>query len=290
MALCLRHKITSGRVVLGLDCEGAIKRMTSPHPPKAKAEHYDMIMECRKLLDQLPIEVEFKWIEGHQDSKGKRLDWWARQNIRMDQRAKRFWRLHKHNPRHNHKLPNENIAIFFKDRKLHSLDKKQMHEFLTEKVMKQFWVKDKKDLKEEHWPMADWTANKTAIKEQPKGMQRFICKFTSRHIAVGRMMLKRQHWNHSRCPLCGAEEETTKHVLQCPDIRAQKTWRISLGKLKIWMELQNTHPALQRHILKHLRASKPGTIKFNCNLDERQLVALPRPCPPKTTLDGSTSC
>ena len=68
------------------------------------------------------------------------------------------------------------------------------------------------------------------------------------------MMLKRHHWNHSRCPLCGAEEETTKHVLRCPDIRAQKTWRISLGKLKIWMELQNTHPALQRHILKHLQA------------------------------------
>ena len=105
-ALCDHHNITTGKVIVGVDCEGAINKVDADHPPKANEKHYDLIMECRRLRASLPVTVEFKWIEGHQDKKGKRLDWWARQNIRMDQRAKQFWRKHKHNPRHN-----QNMAI-----------------------------------------------------------------------------------------------------------------------------------------------------------------------------------
>eukprot|EP00957_Ditylum_brightwellii_P210769 15365367-Ditylum_brightwellii.AAC.1 len=79
--LCSYHNITSGKVELGLDCESAIHKLEDSQPPKVHNPSYDMIMEARQMIAQLPIEVKLRWTEGHLDSKGKRKDWWAQQNI-----------------------------------------------------------------------------------------------------------------------------------------------------------------------------------------------------------------
>ena len=87
--LCQLHHITTGKVELGLDCEAAIKALTAVKDPKISTVDYDLVMEGRRLVASLPIEVKWRWIKGHQDKiAGQHLDWWALQNIRMDKKAK----------------------------------------------------------------------------------------------------------------------------------------------------------------------------------------------------------
>ena len=72
------------------------------------------------------------------------------------------------------------------------------------------------------------------------------------------MMKIRKEWTHSTCPLCGAPEETTEHVLLCQAVSATKIWDNSMSKLDDWLTSQKTEPSLQRHILGHLRSWRKG--------------------------------
>ncbi len=143
-SLCSVHKITTGAVELGLDCESAIKKIIAHYPPKVKDCHHDMITECRRLINELPIQVKLRWIESHQDEKGRplhRLDWWARQNIRMDQKAKRYWKKHKRNPRQAQALAHEMFPITIRGTKLSHLDKELAYELICTQKIKRYWCK-----------------------------------------------------------------------------------------------------------------------------------------------------
>ena len=47
-------------------------------------------MYIRNRLEILPIEVSLRWVKGHQKEKGKKMDWWAGQNFRVDLAAKAY--------------------------------------------------------------------------------------------------------------------------------------------------------------------------------------------------------
>ena len=80
-----------GKLTIGLDGESVIKKLEHRQLPKVTDKHYDMLTDCKTRIKQLPIKIQFKYIEGHQDNKKKKkkdLDWWATTNIRMDKLAK----------------------------------------------------------------------------------------------------------------------------------------------------------------------------------------------------------
>ena len=259
-ALCKAHKIRTGAVTVGIDCESAIKTITADNPPPVHASQWDMINECRQLLKELPIQVTFRWIEGHQDEKGKpkhSLDWWARQNIRMDQRAKMHLRKHEHTPLIQTNLAHEMLPVWIGDAKMTHFPKELIHELTCTKVIKRYWCR-KDSISPEQYESINWTAAKKSLQEAPRGMQRFHGKFASRHIGVGRMMKIRKEWGHSRCPLCGCNEETTQHVIQCPDARATKVWNSSMEDLNTWLKEQGTEPTLHKLIIRNLNQWRQG--------------------------------
>jgi hypothetical protein len=49
-------------------------------------QHYDI----NKGSITIALDGYWKWVEGHQDKKGKFMDWWALQNQKVDQNAKAF--------------------------------------------------------------------------------------------------------------------------------------------------------------------------------------------------------
>jgi hypothetical protein len=249
--LCQVHNITEGAIEIGLDCEAAIKALTTEQLPKAKNRDFDLIMECRNTARQLPISINFRWIEGHQDDKGKRLDWWARQNIRMDQKAKRFWRRHSKNPRPAQPMSTLPVSIQIGDHLLTHLHKDSAYEEINAEAILDYWER-KDGIPLEKKAQVNWKASKQALKEQPRGLQRWHAKWATRHCAVGRMMKIRKEWAHSTCPLCGNQEETTTHVLQCTE--ATRIWNITLGALNTWLEEQSTEPSLQAAIIYHLQS------------------------------------
>lgn len=60
-------------------------------------------------------------------------------------------------------------------------------------------------------------------------------------------------WEHSQCPCCKADNETTDHVLSCNDTRMRHTWNEHVEGIETWLEATDTHPIIQECFLSVLR-------------------------------------
>jgi hypothetical protein len=253
--ICCKFAITEGKLEIGLDGESVIKKLRSPFHPNPSDSHYDLLMDCRGRMKALPIDITYRWVEGHQDDKGhaQSLDWWAIQNIRMDHAAKSHWGKTKNQPRPNHVFQYEKWAVAIMGQKLSSFRKEEVHERTHEEAIKQYWTA-KHNITDAQWQDINWKAAKTAQKEQPLGKNRWAWKNSTDHCATGRMMLRRKEWVNSKCPVCGAPDETTRHVQQCRDERCRARWKASMDALKTWMTEVDTEPCLIRLLLTTLNS------------------------------------
>ena len=248
--ICQQFGLEEGNVTIGLDCESTIKRLTNPTPPQAHDSHYDLALDCAKRIADLPCNVTFRWVQGHQDDKNighrQTLDWWAKQNIAMDKRAKAFWKQTKHNTPPNHRFKHETFAVLMAGTKLSCFRKEWVHNRTNQKPIKDYWQK-KQAITDDQWDDINWDAAQKASKEQSLGKRRWNAKYATSHCATGKMMKIRKQWVHSKCPRCGAPNEDTRHVAKCPEGR--KTWDTSLAKLKRWMTEADTSPVIADHII-----------------------------------------
>ena len=134
-------------------------------------------------------------------------------NIKMDRRAKAYLRATQ--PLPSQRFTHGGWSLTIKGRLLSRYPKDEIYKLIHQSDIRVYWQK-KHDLTEEDMETINWSASKKALKAMPRGQRWFHAKFSTGHCAVGRMMLLRKEWNHSRCPGCSADIETTRHVLQCP--------------------------------------------------------------------------
>ena len=118
----------------------------------------------------------------------------------------------------------------------------------------------------------NWTALKRAMKRIPMGQRRWLIKHATGHCGVGRMLLRRKHQQHSKCPRCDQINETTLHILTCQDSRAIAQWNASISKLSTWLTKSHTHPFLHDRIIQFLQrwhdtgtASAPASLSPQIN-------------------------
>ncbi len=175
-----------------------------------------MIMESRSIIANLPIKVKLRHVEGHQDDKGKVLDWWARQNILMDAKAKWYWRKTIKKPLPNQLLRYLRWTVQVRGEYVSSFQKEDIYAHVRAQPLKEYWQR-KHAITDEAWETINWKASKQALKEQPRGTKRWHGKHATGHCGVGRMMKICQEWTESVCPLCGEDNETCEHVLKCKD-------------------------------------------------------------------------
>ena len=67
------HKVTKGKIRIGLDGESVVKRLKQPKNIKASYRSFDLLTYATNIAENLPIEIQFFWVRGHQDDKGKKL-------------------------------------------------------------------------------------------------------------------------------------------------------------------------------------------------------------------------
>ena len=210
---------------MGLDGESVIKKLQQDWLPSPKDSHYDLLLDCKRRMEKLPIDVQFRWIEGHQDEKSKswgRLDWWALQNIRMDSKAKKHLRKTKKCTPPNIRFEHENWAVWLNGKKLSSFTKKAVYEVIHTSDAENYWKnKESNPLSDDQWNSFNKKAYKKAHQERPHGKNRFDLKFATGHFGCGRQMLRRKTWTHSNCPVCGASDEHNCHVLRCHAVSAR---------------------------------------------------------------------
>ena len=98
-SFCITHQLEEGQIKIGLDGESAIKALEQCFLYKSDAD-YDIPWNIRRLLSEIPIQVKFRCIKGHQlDFKNiNKLDIWGRLNELADNLAKRYWTAAQHHP------------------------------------------------------------------------------------------------------------------------------------------------------------------------------------------------
>ena len=140
-----------------------------------------MLLDCKERIKHLPIKVEFRWIEGHLDTKkgkGKQPDWWERQNICMDHKAKQHWRRTHLSTPANFKFFHEPWAIHVGGQKLSSFTKEAIHERIATLNIMEYW-QTKHSISDETWEDIDWEAAKKGHKSWPLGKRRWAAKFAT---------------------------------------------------------------------------------------------------------------
>jgi hypothetical protein len=197
-------------------------------------------------------------VKGHQDDKKdiSELDNWALLNIRCDHNAKEYRTQPNLVPRPNLRFRYEQCSLYLHGEKLSCFHIPSIYARVFPDTMAYWKVKHglSDDNIEEH---IDWEALRRAAKRIPLGTRRWLTKHASGHCAVGRMELRRKHWDHSNCPRCGEPDETTLHILTCTDQRAKEQWQHLLCKLSVWMTKHHTPeilPNFQRKV--HHRAQR----------------------------------
>ena len=270
--LCSYHNITGGGIEIGLDGEQAMKSVFDEDDPDPSDTDYDLIYDLRAKIKCLPIVVRGRWVEGHQD-KQKRgapidtYDRWALLNMEMDEAAKDFWHLAHLTLRPNQRFGNERVVVKLDGNKLSCLKKATIYQEVYGRFYKSasnhdtptklHWQK-REGLSDDSLTHIHWHALGMAFRGMPFGKKRWLTKHASGHCSVGHMAIRRKHQDHSHCPRCDREDETTKHVVQCQDARAAACWAAEVTRVHQWMESVNTEPTLHASILKRLAAWRSG--------------------------------
>ena len=93
VSIIIQHyNITSGSITIALDGKSALDIASADAPMKIERPDFDLLQDIRTRLSILPITINWRWVEGHQDKKGKSMDWWALQNKKLDLNAKSYLR------------------------------------------------------------------------------------------------------------------------------------------------------------------------------------------------------
>lgn len=83
----------------------------------------------------LLVMVKWRWAEGHQKEKGKKMDWWARQNFAGDLAAKYFLRKcrRKKPPFKPIRLLYEHWALYYAKTKQSSINSNKLYKKIFRK-------------------------------------------------------------------------------------------------------------------------------------------------------------
>jgi hypothetical protein len=82
----------TGQVTIGLDGEQALIAASSIWPLHADQADFNLLCDIHAKVAKLPITIQWKWIEGHQDDalNYSQLDPLAQDNVLTDNLAKAF--------------------------------------------------------------------------------------------------------------------------------------------------------------------------------------------------------
>jgi hypothetical protein len=116
--LCLWAGIESGGIEIGCDGLSALNKAFDTWPHEPAHPHFNMLSSLRKKIAASPITWTTRHIEGHQDNNATaKLDFWAKQNIQMDNLAKAFWMHHSHSSPVFYPISDEGFQVWLGDRK-----------------------------------------------------------------------------------------------------------------------------------------------------------------------------
>jgi hypothetical protein len=252
--VCLKHRITSGSILIALDGQQAMLKVSSDYPPSPTDPDYDLITDIRRKISKLPIKITFQWIEGHQDKTMPKssLSPLAQDNILADGLAKN----HLNDLYANNYIPlpqrfaDEAITLILEGKKISHLDPKKLYAHMWANKSIDYWA-NKHKIDFSNAIEIDWEVCGKAIRSLTFAKKRRMIKHATGHFGVGTKMKLWKFQEHDKCPMCDLREDPP-HIIKCKDKRSRTAWNDALINLQKWMEANKTDPHISQCIILRL--------------------------------------
>ena len=236
-------------MVLACDGEGALYRSLTGGRDKlnTSVKHADILSRTHDRKDAMKSHLTPVHVYGHRDDLSKNLTVLERLNVKMDNLAKAIALVGRRQnipcldglPPSTDGYPTLRIrgSVISSE-----LERSLMHHIASHRT-KLWWIK-KKRFRAEDQKLIDWHCMEKCMASCGSRFHRFIPKWVTGQIAVGKVMAMRKARAHNHCPRCDQEFEDTNHVLHCQDEDAVRTWHIAIEKVKEWCLKVDTLPSI----------------------------------------------
>ena len=259
--------LQTGGVLIGCDGKSALKQAVDVDDSitTCQHQHFDLLSGIQGYIRDSSIVYKSIHIKGHQDDKKpyEKLDRMEILNVQADLYAKDYWAKLYSNPdkeRHYFKysIPKGIWKISFLGTRVCKKIKSFLRESIEGGEAAEYWVLKRKRFSKDGFFEVDWKANKKAMTTVSIGKRHWLTKFESGICGTGRMMKIWKQRVVDNCPRCGAANETTTHILQCPCKSACEVWDASLESLEEWLIKKKTCPDLRRLLVQILNQWRQG--------------------------------
>ena len=171
-----KFKIDSGTIEIGLDGESALGQAEDDYFLKIHQSSFDIILDIRKRVKDLPINIKWRWIRGHAREKGFRTNWWHLMNEKMDALAKQFMakQIENNKERYIVRLWYEKWAFYVNGKKLANINKNLIYEYLYGSDNLRYWQHHHDVPMNNPSFEVDWEPARLALNRLSIGTRRFF--------------------------------------------------------------------------------------------------------------------
>jgi hypothetical protein len=281
-AFSIYHQLQGGSVTFHFDNDAGVDKSAERHlnvPERYK--HADLVRAIRVIVFRLRTEhdiiITFDKVQGHR-LRHVRYDQLTRPeqlNEMMDIRAKaRVDRIFSQRiPPPPKSIKFEGWSFWIDDIKATTDPTDMLLQRIHEGTMRDWLSRpDHLWMTAAGFDLVDWQSVHTSLKGFPEMFRVWASKHMSRFCGVGRMQHICGFWDNSHCPRCKEDNETTTHILICPDEDAGREWRNRVANLGIWLLEMDTHPSIKTCIMESLSLRATTTL-FSPNADHICMTA-----------------
>ena len=276
LAITDLYNIKEGSLLAGCDNEtglylsSLINDRVSP-----KQKHSDVLRAIRHVRRKLKIDITFKHISAHQDDTMMYhdLDRPSQLNVDCDLLAKAgLRRFYKNNDKNPDTLPHELVLIHINGCKITGDIGVPLRNEVSKVIMRKHLISNHTIIPTA-FDMIDWDAIAVKMSSTKQQHKIWITKHVSGFCATNKMMHRRGHEEHSRCPCCHSPDirETTRHQARCLDPERIILWNDSVDELNQWLTKKDTEPNIQILIIGYLRGRGEVELQSILNLPVRFL-------------------
>jgi len=248
-----RHHLTQGQITIACDGLSALRKAQAKYPTEPEEVHYDLISAIRNLRDQLPIQLTFEHVKGHQDQGTiTALPWVAWMNIEMDSCTKNKL-LSAVASTQQDKIPFEGWTCSIEGRCVVKHLTKALRRHLNGSIILNHWAMKARFSSSQVTQTIDWEAAETAMNQLPLAKRQWVSKLAAKFLPDGKNMQRWGQRDVAKCPRCDCPLEDKDHIFKCPAAAAIKQWTNALEDLDQWLATTKTHPQLRHDIIDGLR-------------------------------------
>ena len=236
-------------MTIACDGESALYRSLTGGREKlnTSVKHSDILSRTHDRKDSLRTEIVPVHVYGHRDDLTSNLTILERLNVQMDKLAKAIALVGR---RQNIECldglpasPDGYPTVRIRGAVISSELEKSLMSAVAGHRVKLWWIK-KKRFRAVDQRFIDWDCMAKCMSSCGYRYHRFIPKWVTGQIAVGKVMAMRKARAHNHCPRCLSPHEDTSHVLHCQNEDAIRTWEKALDDIKEWCLKVDTHPSI----------------------------------------------